>query len=338
MSDAYDNMGIYGGDDGLSFAVEPRIYETACAEWGMKLTCNVTHPGKNVSFLARIFGPEVWHGDDNSMCDLGRQLPKLHLTVKEPMTIQQSRDKLCEKLGAFRLTDRNTPVFKELFNNPVFQSLPYVKSDAWWAQYPENVQFPNKFSGWMVDVLKEHIPSFDYVGWTSYVLQLNNAFDLLTAPVFGILAGEEVALGPIKVTGPPAGENIEINGELRSTKRRRPFERDQDTTIPRDSGTTGLRLGPLPPKPTNLSSGLHLPQLECPRTPAPAVGRAAAKSANKTEGKGEQGKEKRKQEVSKSEVGGQTETSKKKNNNRRRKNGKKKERKQNPGPNSDNRK
>jgi len=244
-TEAYENLGIYGGDDGLSVLIDPEVYAKSCEEWGMKITSTVTYPGKVVTFLARIFGPDVWTGDDNSMCDIGRQLPKFHLTLHRPLTNQQAREKLHEKLSSFRLTDRNTPVFKEIFNNRVFMQLPLVATDVWWAQYGPQVQFPNRFAGWMSDVLLDHIPSFQYYEWTVYIAALTNPYDLLVNPGFGILTGEEVNGMP----GEPANDNTSINGEARPRKHTehgrgvfkfelgRRGELDQDIVVPTLDGS-----------------------------------------------------------------------------------------------------
>jgi len=60
---AWNSLGVYGGDDGLTADVNPEAYVAACAEVGQKLDIEVIHRGeRGITFLSRIYSPPclVW--------------------------------------------------------------------------------------------------------------------------------------------------------------------------------------------------------------------------------------------------------------------------------------
>lgn len=170
---AFEQMGIYGGDDGLTPDVSEQSYKKACTMIGQDLTWTYVKKGAyGVKFLARVYVQDVWYGNENSTCDLARQLSKLHVSVKLPTTVSPL-DKCLVKLENLRLTDPNTPVIQDLLyvagcltaysddegedhENPIEQRslLPYVHIDdqyilqltSYWARFEATVQYPNELS------------------------------------------------------------------------------------------------------------------------------------------------------------------------------------------------
>jgi hypothetical protein len=196
--EAYAKLGIYGGDDGLSADTPADLYVTAATDLGQVLECEtiVKHcPG--VNFLARLYSPDVWEGAPDSMCDLKRQLTKLHVAPKLGRDVTPL-DKLREKLVSFSFTDSNTPIMAELCAT-LFELEPELKhyklgntqlrgvaySHAIMADTSE--QYPNALGEWMKDIVRETLPNFDmdaFLLWTVKVLEGNNAEALLKAPLF----------------------------------------------------------------------------------------------------------------------------------------------------------
>lgn len=107
--EAFENLGLFAGDDSLTIDVDPGILMRSAARYGQQLAVvprKRNEPG--VMFLARCYGPNVWHGDPSSMCDLARQLAKFHLTVR--MQGVSPTEKLVAKCLSFVQSDHETPV------------------------------------------------------------------------------------------------------------------------------------------------------------------------------------------------------------------------------------
>jgi hypothetical protein len=163
---AWGSLGIYGGDDGFDVDVEPRTAARAASLVGQKLdleTIELGEPG--VAFLARRYGPDVWYGDNNSCCDIKRQLAKFHLTVNLPSKVTKQQ-KLQEKSFSFALTDKNTPILGE-FVNKALELFPLRSSEyenvlgTWGVEMDAGNQYPNSSAEWMDDIVSSELPDFD---------------------------------------------------------------------------------------------------------------------------------------------------------------------------------
>jgi len=169
---AFNKLGVYGGDDGLSADINADVYCTITAKIGQVLEVKPIMRGQlGVKFLARYYGPEVWLFDNNSMCDIHRQLVKFHTTVDCEATPKR---KLIEKSMAFYLTDAETPIIGDIvslvMNNYLNSDEKYEEVDIihsrdtnWWGYFEKSVQFPNKYALWMYDVLHIDLPWLDPV-------------------------------------------------------------------------------------------------------------------------------------------------------------------------------
>lgn len=188
---AFDALGIYGGDDGLTADVSPEIYTWAAKLIGQELTAERIERGAlGIKFLARIYGPDVWVGDPNTCCDLPRQLGKLHLSVRLPANVTPIM-KLGEKLRCFALTDSNTPIIGPLCTRYKYltgqHDIPLDPRLApltpWWAIYDMENQYYNHPSDWYFAYVVTVLPDFDFDQFTQWLVHLQRPGELLSAPL-----------------------------------------------------------------------------------------------------------------------------------------------------------
>jgi hypothetical protein len=178
---AYKALGIYGGDDGLTPDMDPKIYQRAAEMVGQKLTVDVIKRGElGVKFLARCYGPDIWFGDLNSCCDLKRQLSKFHATVSLPPNVTPSI-KLIEKCRAFILTDLATPIIGNyccmvlcVFNTVQGQHTDHLQ--IWGAEVSREFQYPNEPCDWYNTVLFEQMPAIEYARFCAWMVRVHTLF------------------------------------------------------------------------------------------------------------------------------------------------------------------
>lgn len=157
--------GMYGGDDGLTADIDPQLYISTAAAVGQVLEAEPVKRGDTyVSFLARIYGPEVWYGDPNNCCDIRRQLAKLHLSVTMPPGFTPL-EKLADKMRGYSQSDRNTPVIGhivKLFERHAGpqRALPrqFQKKSLKYTAGP----YYNEPAAWMHGYLQQSCPDFAY--------------------------------------------------------------------------------------------------------------------------------------------------------------------------------
>lgn len=191
-SESWARLGIYGGDDGLSPDINAKLYADTALEMGQVLeeeTAKRNHPG--VNFLARWYSPTVWGGDLNSMCDLRRQIIKLHVTVNLPNNITPIA-KLREKLRGYKAMDNNTPVFKQIIQAVEITTgklseeelIPEISN--YYSKYEPSVQYPNEdVGGWMFDEFARNFPSFDFSKFLRWSEQVSaGRANVLEPPLF----------------------------------------------------------------------------------------------------------------------------------------------------------
>lgn len=212
--EAWASLGIYGGDDGLTADVSPAAAAKAAAQVGLKLTCDEVTRGKfGVTFLSRMYGPNVWFGDINSCCDIPRQLNKFHVTVTLPPTVT-ALDKLGEKARSFILTDANTPIIGELcrrvirLRGEVGHRTDLRAMAKWGADLPIEVQYPNEDDGgWMETYCEQSLAdvSFDHQLFRDW-LSTTNTTTILTPPLCG------------EVKKATSKDAVNVDGELHRAK------------------------------------------------------------------------------------------------------------------------
>ena len=104
--DAFECLGLYGGDDGISPDVDPTCLLRVATDLGLELKPLMCKRGDNVPFLGRIWY-NAWAGDASSTCDFARQLSKLHLTTTSALCF---KDVLVAKALGFYHSDCDTPL------------------------------------------------------------------------------------------------------------------------------------------------------------------------------------------------------------------------------------
>lgn len=151
---AWQSLGIYGGDDGLTADISCKFYEQTAAKLGLKLKAERIERPDNlvdavpVPFLSRLY-PEAWQGGVGNMADVKRAIMKLHLTSSPPSTPDSVV--LVRKAQAIKLMDRATPVLTE-WADAIIRLYPKVqinddeelvmKQDvSWFARYDYEDQY-----------------------------------------------------------------------------------------------------------------------------------------------------------------------------------------------------
>jgi len=151
-------------------------YKAAALAFGYNLKVTVHLPGELVGFLGRFYYP--WDGNNNSCCDIHRQLRKFHACTRLPVINREQRKagwkpqrlKALEKATSFLLTDRNTPLIGEWAERIVdyareenWPELSNVQADPerWWSQFDTTSQFPNEKDDFYDRVLEETYPGFN---------------------------------------------------------------------------------------------------------------------------------------------------------------------------------
>jgi len=188
--EAYAMLGVYGGDDGATGDVDIAIYEECAAQCGQKLTAKVVRRGgRGVQFLSRVFGPQVWYGDPSSMCDVPRQLAKLHVCKRLPPDVSATR-KLAERLRGFQLTDAKTPFIGDLVHHAIRLGLfgePSVPGDHelanWFSGHSADVQFPNDVGDWALSYIAEVAPDLSRGILLQALQRCTGPADLLNLPL-----------------------------------------------------------------------------------------------------------------------------------------------------------
>jgi len=105
--EAWDSLGIYGGDDGLTADVQKNLYESVCKKAGLLLKAETIPCNNPVPFLGRIWYG-VWTVGLKSISDTKRQVMKLHVTPSDERT--PDLVVLYRKALGFLLTDYKTPL------------------------------------------------------------------------------------------------------------------------------------------------------------------------------------------------------------------------------------
>ncbi len=113
--EAWARMGLYGGDDGVTFDLPAHHLKKAAATLGMAFDAEEIASGCPVMFLGRCF-IDPWT-TDQSFSDVPRQMRKLHLTatpkfVKDELVLHR------RAAGILR-TDSNTPLLTSWARNVI---------------------------------------------------------------------------------------------------------------------------------------------------------------------------------------------------------------------------
>lgn len=180
---AYGKLGIYGGDDGLTPDLDEKCYIRAAEMVGQVVTIDtIVRGSRGVKFLARVYSPDVWYGDTNSMCDIRRQLGKFHTTVKLDVTPEV---KLVTKARSFLLTDEHTPVIGIFCRRVASLSGGLTTCrmlERWIDKYDKKDQYFNRPAEWMFNELVLAVPGFDLYTFINHVDDCKTLQDLMELP------------------------------------------------------------------------------------------------------------------------------------------------------------
>lgn len=102
---AWKHMGIYGGDDGITFDLPANAVKKTAAMFGMAFDAEAVPVSMPVKFLGRIY-PDLLT-TTASICDVARQARKLHLTATNDFI--PTHLALYRKAQGYRVTDSDTP-------------------------------------------------------------------------------------------------------------------------------------------------------------------------------------------------------------------------------------
>jgi hypothetical protein len=110
---AYDSLGLYGGDDGLSPDMSVDAYSYVCKKYGLKFTGEPVEHGP-VTFLGRTYHCP-W-ADCSSTIDMPRCLSKLHFTVSNEQDVAVI---MYRKALSLQFTDPHTPLLGSWARNVI---------------------------------------------------------------------------------------------------------------------------------------------------------------------------------------------------------------------------
>jgi hypothetical protein len=289
--ESWARLGVYGGDDGLTADIDPEKYTKASDMLGLKLEVDIVGRGEfGITFLARMYGPNVWFGDCNSCCDIYRQVSKLHTTVRLPPNVTAT-DKLLEKARSYLLTDANTPIIgpfakavlkaaqAELLIPPgeLFMTTRTQGMRAWNSELAPDKQYPNEDGGWMEEYASNSMADFDFDRLAAF-LATEPSIEQLLLPPLCAEPREPEPKAPVVVDG----EVVEPDGYgVLPTKR-------QDTR--RGRGTRGAQ-GGANGNATARSRGGRPPQEKGGRRNAPAAGNTGNRGARQAKADAPRGTE-----------------------------------------------
>lgn len=227
QQEAIDHMGIYGGDDGVTACYgEPEKFikhmSDTLANLGYKIKPLLRTLNEPVTFLARYYGPDVWHGDDNSMTDPTRALRGFFLTTM-PTDTNPHVVARCKAMSA-RVFDLNTPLVGAIAKHylRITNGVNMAKhkalvtssrsfNEAWAHQYDDQVDITDDVQ-WIVDC--GTIVKNEEADWMWDVLHKQLGVADLTH-VFNWLKTDEFSCPPFVGQIPvlPKEDNV-INGVL----------------------------------------------------------------------------------------------------------------------------
>jgi len=185
--EAYDKLGVYGGDDGITGDVDEQVFTRVAADFGHVIEIENVPVGKpGISFLSRMYSRDVWFGDVNSMCDLKRMLSKLHLS--QPLDPKVTPHmKLGQKINNLFYTDLYTPIIGDIVKVVKTRYSEIVPTADRAAEqdmrplasynfltYEESEQYPNSRDDWMFDLAEQQLPGFRWTLMDSWIDNLLN--------------------------------------------------------------------------------------------------------------------------------------------------------------------
>nr|UQB76078.1 RNA-dependent RNA polymerase [Flumine noda-like virus 45] len=205
-------MGVYGGDDGVTADLARDVAIKAALMVGQKLTYEPVARGLfGVKFLSRIYDSTVWlGGDPPCICDIRRQLVKLHVTVRLPPNVTPEQ-KLVEKCRALALSDTHTPLLGPLAAKVLSLGQEVAASEhsrelhGWSASNegalrPASEQYNSAGAEWQKYV-DEKLSRFDIGRFIIHVNRARTLADLLAFPLCESVEKQTTSSVPVLING-----------------------------------------------------------------------------------------------------------------------------------------
>lgn len=140
--EAWEKLGMYGGDDGISFDLDPHIVVRTAGKFGLLCEAEAVQAGLPVKFLGRVY-LDLWTSDQ-SMADVQRQFRKLHLTASP--NIVPDWMVLYRKATGYRVTDPNTPLLTAWCDAVIRHTQQYSPSEhKFWKLTKTDANYWSKF-------------------------------------------------------------------------------------------------------------------------------------------------------------------------------------------------
>lgn len=240
---------MFGGDDGLARELSADALTAGARKCRHYVTQIKREPGSNPTFLARVYGPDVFSGDPTSCWDPKRQLTKFH-TCK--VNNAPPERKLVEKLFSLAATDANTPIAGELVDTlkRVIRRMQSTREGLYQLEELLGVGFkkvgitdtnfyavdevdqrwPNERAEWMYDVMRDQLPGLHLSNLFDALQDCNTLQDMLTLPPV-VADPIEPALGAAVLLNPPGGEIIS-EAARKEEKNERTHEVEDLTKVP----------------------------------------------------------------------------------------------------------
>lgn len=228
--DAYQGLGLYGGDDGIAANVSCEKMARAARAVGQEVEGKVVKRGSfGVKFLARYYSPEVWNGGLDSCADVRRQLVKFHTTTSLPSYISP-KIKLVEKAESYYMTDKNTPILGELvtlihqmhLRDAEYAATQKVRQEG--AHVLKNVgyyhgkvsadyQYPNENGmGWMEAVIQQDLPQFNRDVFTNFLERCATLEQIMRPPLCEGIRAPEAIDEKVVVDGDVIERKVGVDG------------------------------------------------------------------------------------------------------------------------------
>jgi len=217
--EAYMKIGGCQGDDGVTADLSSVKAQEAAKMIGQKLKVNVVPRGHVVTFLARHYGPDVWFGDNDSCCDVLRQITKFHCSVVVERDALARVRKLSEKAFAFYLTDENTPVLGTFVKKVLhFRPVSHTGSEGtvkyeninriWNSDIPKESQYPSRPDdcGWKRALVEGSLPDFSIADFDNWVDSCSSIEELMDHPDPVVIPAEQ----------PGGDEHVVVDGDVLS--------------------------------------------------------------------------------------------------------------------------
>jgi hypothetical protein len=207
VQQAFDSVGIAGGDDGLTADLDGKLLSRKASDMGQVLTSDqVARGGLGVSFLSRLYSPEIWYASSkdelSSICDIRRVLAKFHVTLRLTRDITADQ-KLYDKAFALHLSDANTPIIGPFVCKvlKLFGEKKFLNSTNIW-NVEQNVceQYPNTTTQWGWDVVARDLPLFDKDRFNAWV-ETADVRTIFLPPVFHPPTPADPKEGKVMVDG-----------------------------------------------------------------------------------------------------------------------------------------